>query len=168
MAYFTTRPSGAVQIRESIRTPNGPRSRVLATFTGPLTDEVLDLAKQNATKPLNTQDLIAKARATGIGWEETANQAAREVVKRLRRGQSLEPALVTLMKEALASMESLDLADELEDAADWLATSDAERGMTLKSLLRLGDAIERSRDSARQRVAPSYPQIDSKDASTAW
>ena len=44
MAYLARRPSGAVQIRESIRTPDGPRSRTLATFTGTLDDSVLDQA----------------------------------------------------------------------------------------------------------------------------
>ena len=161
MAYLVRQTSGTVQIRESIRTDRGPRSRMLASFRGALDDRVLDRAARTASRPLDREDLIAKAQAMGVGWTPSTSVAARQLVKRLRRGGGLDPVLVGLLKESLAGMLEMELADDLDEAADWVGASDEERGATLRGLLRLTDAIARSRDPLSPARGELYPRIDS-------
>ena len=93
MAYLVRRPGGSVQIRECVRTERGPRSRTLASFRGALNDHVLDQAERKAVQPLDREDLIAKAQTQGVGWTSSTSVAARQLVKRLRRGRTLDPVL---------------------------------------------------------------------------
>jgi hypothetical protein len=161
MAYLVRRPGGKVQIRECVRTERGPRSRMLASFRGALNDRALDEATRKAVRPLDREGLIAKAQAMGIGWTWSTSVAARELVNRLRRGRTLDPVLVGLLRGRLSGMAETELPDELEEAADWVGTSDEERGATLRGLLRLSDAIARSRDALPLRGGAPYPLIDS-------
>ena len=162
MAYLIRRPGGSVQIRECSRTECGPRSRTLASFRGALNAHVLDQAARRAERPFDREDLIAKARIMGIGWTSSTNVAARQLIKRLRRGRALDPVLVRLLRESLSKMEETELTDDLEEAADWVGASDEERGAALRGLLRLSDAIVRSRDALPPRLGEPYPQIDSE------
>ena len=162
MAYLTRRPSGATQIRESIRTDAGPRSRTLASFRGALDDQVLDRAARKASRRFDREDLIAKAQAMRIGWESSAAVAARQLVSRLRRGRTLDPVLVGLLRDSLSDLAETPLADELDEAAEWVGVGDEERAATLRGLLRLGDAIVRSRDALTPRRGKPYPRIDSE------
>ena len=59
-------------------------------------------------------------------------------------------------------MAETELADDLDEAADWVGASDEERGETLRGLLRLSDAIVRSRDALPPRRAEPYPRISSE------
>ncbi len=167
MAYLVRRPGGSVQIRESVRTERGPRSRTLATFCGALNDHALDQAARKAVRPLDREDLIAKAQNIGAGWTPSTSVAARQLVKRLRRGRTLDPLLVGLLKESLSDMLETQLADDLVEAADWVGTSDEERGAALRGLLRLSDAIVRSRDARPPRRGEPYPDIDSEHRGAA-
>ena len=162
MAYLVRRAGGNVQIRECVRTERGPRSRMLASFRGALNDHALDQAARNAVRPLDREDLIAKAQTMGVAWTSSTSAAARQLVKRLRRGRTLDPVLVGLLKERLSEMMEAELADDLDEAADWVGTSDEERGATLRGLLRLSDAIVRSRDALSPRRAEPYPLINSE------
>lgn len=162
MAYLVRRPGGNVQIRECVRTERGPRSRMLASFRGALNDHALDRAARNAVRPLDRDGLIAKAQAMGVGWTSSTSLAARQLVKRLRRGRTLDPILVGLLRESLSDMVGTQLADELEEAADWLGSSEEERGAALRGLLRLSDAIVRSRDALPPGRGKPYPHIDSE------
>ena len=161
MAYLVRRPGGNVQIRECVRGERGPRSRMLASFRGALNDHALDQAARKAVRPLDREDLITKAQALGVGWTSSTSVAARQLVKRLRRGRPLDPVLVRLLRESLSDMLETELADDLSEAADWVGTSDEERGATLRGLLRLSDAIVRSRDALPRRRGEPYPHIDS-------
>jgi len=49
MAYLVRRAGGKVQIRECVRTEQGPRSRMLASFRGALNDHALDQAAHKAS-----------------------------------------------------------------------------------------------------------------------
>ena len=162
MAYLVRQASGTVQIRESVRTDRGPRSRMLASFRGALNDLALDQAARKALRPLDREDVIAKAQTMGIGWTLSTSVAARQLVKRLRRRPSLDPVLVGLLRKSLSDMMETELADDLDEAADWVGTSDEERGATLRGLLRLSDAIVRSRDALSPRRAEPYPLINSE------
>ena len=167
MAYLVRRPGGRVQIRECVRTERGPRSRMLASFRGALNDHALDQAARNAVRPLDREDLIAKAQTKGVGWTSSTSVAARQLVKRLRRGRTLDPVLVGLLRESLSDMVETELADDLDEAADWVGTSDGERSATLRGLLRLSDAIVRSRDALPPRHGEPYPRIDSEHRGAA-
>ena len=75
--------------------------------------------------------------------------------------------LVGLLKERLSDMMETELADDLDEAADWVGTSDEERGATLRGLLRLSDAIVRSRDALSPSRSEPYPHIDSEQRGVA-
>jgi len=161
MAYLVRRPGGSVQIRECVRDERGPRSRTLASFRASLDDRTLEQAERAAGRPLDREDLFAKARALGIERRSSASTAARQLVKRLRRGRGLDPVLVGLLRESLAELAEAELADDLDEAADWVGSSDAERSAALRGLLRLSDAIVRSRDALPPPRGAAYPQIES-------
>jgi len=161
MAYLVRRPGGGFQIRESVRTERGPRSVMLASFHNDLNDQVLDRADRKAARPLDREDLIAKARALGVGWSSSSNSAARELAKQLRLGRTLDPVLVGLLRGSLSDMPETQLPDDLDEATDWVGATDEERATALQGLLRLGDAIVRSREPLPSRNEEPYPQIDS-------
>jgi hypothetical protein len=135
---------------------------MLASFRGALDDRVLDQATRRAVRPLDREDLVAKARTMGVGWTSSTSVAARQLLKRLRRGRTLDPVLVTLLKNSLSHMSETELADDLDEAADWVGTSDEERGATLRGLLRLSDAIVRSRGPLSPGRTERYPHIASE------
>jgi hypothetical protein len=60
MAYVVARPRGRFEIRESVHTPKGPRSRTLANFEQ-LTDKVLDTARGRASRPFDLDAVRASA-----------------------------------------------------------------------------------------------------------
>src|ERR1700761_7259080 len=74
MAYVVARPRGRFEIRESIHTPKGPRARTLANFEQ-LTDQVLDTARQRASRPFDVDAVRNSAAKAG------ASQAARRRAK---------------------------------------------------------------------------------------
>jgi hypothetical protein len=135
---------------------------MLASFRGALDDRVLDRAARVASGPLDREDLIAKARTMGVGWTSATSAAARQLVKRLRRGPGLDPVLVGLLRRSLAEMAETELAEDLDEAADWVGASDEERAATLRGLLRLSDAIVRSREALSPRRPEPYPLIHSE------
>jgi hypothetical protein len=167
MAYLVRRAGGTIQIRECVRTERGPRSRVLASFRGVLDDHVLDQAVRKALRPLDREDLIRKARTMGVGWTSSTSVAARQLVRRLRRGRTLDPLLVGLLKQSLSDMVETELTEDLAEASDWVGTSDEERGATLRGLLRLSDAIARSRDALPPGCSEPYPRIASEHRGVA-
>jgi hypothetical protein len=140
---------------------------MLASFRGALSDHALDQAARKAARPLDRADLIAKALTMGVGWTSSTSVAARQLVKRLRRGRTLDPVLVGLLRKSLADMAETELADDLDEAADWVGASDGDRGATLRGLLRLSDAIVRSRDTLSPSRREPYPHIDSEHRGVA-
>lgn len=61
MAYVVARRDGRFEIRESVHTAKGPRSRTLAGF-GVLTEETLGAAAMRAQRPFDAQAVIGSAR----------------------------------------------------------------------------------------------------------
>jgi hypothetical protein len=97
MAYVVARPKGRFEIRESVHTPKGPRARSLANFAQ-LNDEVLDRARQRASRPFDTDAVrAAAARAAGTRAAPEATprhqrpEARRFVEASRRMARSLEP-----------------------------------------------------------------------------
>jgi hypothetical protein len=66
MAYVVARPRGRFEIRESVRTPEGARSRSLASFTR-LDDAVLAKAARRATRPFDAAAVRSSAARAGAG-----------------------------------------------------------------------------------------------------
>jgi hypothetical protein len=175
MAYLVRRPGGSVQIRESVRTDRGPRSRTLAAFRGTLDERILETAARRAERPFDRAELIVKAREMGIAWASAANVAARRLVREIRVGHRLDATLASLLRENLPAStaepepharpaRAPDFAPDFEEVAEWLESSDEERGATLRGLLRLGDAIVRARGRPAARRDAPFPRIDSSSA----
>lgn len=61
MAYVVARRNGRFEIRESVHTLNGPRARSLVNFAE-LTDDVLERARQRATRPFDEEAVRESAR----------------------------------------------------------------------------------------------------------
>jgi hypothetical protein len=64
MAYVVARKGGRFEIRESLYTPGGPRSRTLAGFRI-LTDQILDAAAQRAQRQFDREAVIRSGRRAG-------------------------------------------------------------------------------------------------------
>jgi hypothetical protein len=90
MAYVVARPKGRFEIRESVHTAKGPRSRSLANF-GRLTDEVLATARDRASRPFDADAVRASARKAGSPMAPA--RAARRA--RRPRPQHVPPAVPT-------------------------------------------------------------------------
>ncbi len=168
MAHIRQRKEDSYEIRESCRTPKGPRARVLGSFHGALTNRVLDLAEARATRSWNRDDLIAEAKAKGIPWAESlAERDARRLLIDLRKNRSLDPRLVGLLMDELAQMEATQLPVALEDAVDWLGADVAERASALKGLLRLSDRIVQSRSRSLKPPPSAYPRLVARGSEAA-
>jgi hypothetical protein len=168
MAYLYQRKGGRTEIREAHSTERGPRSRTLVSFRGSLRPEHLDRAEAAARRPFDRDALRRRARELGIAIEEPrADGAARELIARLRRGASLDARLAALLRAQLAALPAHSLPEEFADAAEWIGASDHERGRALRDVLRLYDAIARSREPVRAAPEPRFPRFASRAARAA-
>lgn len=167
MAYLHRR-GGRVEIRESVATPRGPRSRVLASFAGALTPDVLARAARKATRPFDGVALSRRARDAGIEVRAVAREPeARALLARLRRSDPLDPKLVTLLREALALHAAEPLPEPVADVAEWVGASDRERGVALHDLLGLTDRILQSRPERPRPLGPAFPRFSSEEEEAA-
>jgi hypothetical protein len=64
MAFVVARPGGRFEIRESLHTAKGPRSRTLASFSV-LTDDIMAAAAQRAQRPFDAATVIRSGRRAG-------------------------------------------------------------------------------------------------------
>lgn len=160
MAYLYARKNGRREIREAHTTPRGPRSRTLASFTGALLPEHLDRAEAAAKRPFDRAKLQARARVLGIPVRHSGAEAeARALAARLR-GAQLDPIMVSVLRDALATVSSEPVPDALADVIEWLGASADERGRALRDVLRLYDTIARSREPVREPEAPRFPRFE--------
>lgn len=162
MAYLVRRRADRVEIRESRATPRGPRSRVLASFSGPLTPEVLDRAAARATRPFDRRALLRRARAAGIPVQERSREPeARALLARLRRGDPLDPALAAALRRALERQPEAPVPEALAEVSEWVGAGARERGAALRELLDLYGRIARSRAPRRERERRRFPRFSS-------
>jgi hypothetical protein len=125
--------------------------------------EHLDRAEASARRPFDRAGIERRARDLGIVVREPrADTAARELLAHLRRGAGVDARLATLLREQLAALPSHPIAEELAEAAEWIGTSDLERGRALRDVLRLYDAIARSRDPVRVAPHERFPRFASR------
>lgn len=145
MASIVTNRRGGWEIRESHTTPDGPRSRTLATFRV-LDGEVLDRAAERAERPFDRDDVIRRAYRAGAEVSaSSANEAARTLITELAHGAIIDPGLAGALVGMLSVSDPPDLSPEAMAAAEWAGESLAERGRTLYQLLQLADALPQKR-----------------------
>ncbi len=162
MAFVVPTKRGKFELRESRSTPEGPRSRTLATF-GELDDEVIERAQARAAKPLDVESLRRTARRAGAAVApKPADRAARELIAELGRGARPEPRLRRLLGSLLTEGHRAETpADPGQAIAEWMAATPAERGSALVDLLLLGDALPHR---GRRGKPLLFPRLDSKSA----
>jgi len=158
MAYLYVRRSGRVEIREAHSTRKGPRSRTLASFQGPLTEDHLDRAESAATRAFDRDAIRARARQLGVAIAAPSADA-HALIARLRGGARLDPVLVGVLRDQLESRPAAPVPEELADVIEWIGASDHERGRALRDVLRLYDTITRSRDAVREPESPRFPRF---------
>lgn len=164
MAFLVPRSAGRVEIRESVATARGPRSRVLASFSGALTPAVLARAASRARRPFDAAALARRARARGIEVATRSGEPeARALLARLRRGDPLDPVLAGLLSRALEGVPAEEPPEPLEEVAEWVGAGDAERGEALRQLLDTYGRIAASRPARRTRPRRRFPRFASVD-----
>ncbi len=166
MAYLVHRGSDRFEIRESLATARGPRSRRLVGFRGPLTRDVLSRAAARAQRPFDSRALVRRARAAGVDFVERSREPeARALLSRLHRSDPLDPRLAAVLRAALFRVPEEPLPDELEDVSEWVGATAADRGRALRDLLDLYGRIAASRPPPPQPEKPRFPRIASRLAS---
>jgi hypothetical protein len=93
MAYVVARNGGRFEIRESLHTPSGPRSRTLAGFFGVLTDETLTAAAARAQRPFDAEAVIRSGRRAGARVQVATAGASRARDRFLAGAKSMASAL---------------------------------------------------------------------------
>ena len=149
MAYIVATKSGTFEAREAHSTPDGPRSRTLATFREldrATIEKIIDRAER---KPTREELIEAVLRAGAPLAPAPVEAAARALLRSLARGEALSSRNRRLLLDALNG--------ESRQAAEWLDTPLAERGAALRELLGLGDAVP----IRRRPDKISFPRIDS-------
>lgn len=163
MAYVTANKRGGFEIRESRATPNGPRSRTLATFRR-LDDEVIERARSRASKPPSVEELREAALRAGAPIAAApVDRAAAETVRRLAAGERVDPMLRRLLLDSLRQQErgervelpgagserEPEMSAAAREASQWIGVDAERRGEALRELLDLTDALPlRERDPA--------------------
>jgi hypothetical protein len=149
MAFVTAGKHGRFELRESRSTPHGPRSRTLATFKE-LTDETIEKARSRAATPLSAEALREAALRAGAPVSGApVDRAARDLLRRLAKGQTPEPMLKRLLLDALENDDRRDrptdhartVSDAARSVGEWVGASAKERGDALQDLLLLVDAL---------------------------
>jgi hypothetical protein len=165
MAFVVPTKPGRYEIRESRSTPDGPRSRTLASFKE-LTEETLEKAQAKAAKPLDAGELrTAALRAGAPVAAAPTDRAGRDLLAMLARGEKLDPMLKRLLRDALDNEDRSDrprdqastVSDSARSVSEWIGVDARERGDTLKDLLLLADALP-----LRRRPATiGFPRLQS-------
>lgn len=136
-------------MRESRTTPDGPRSRTLASFRE-LDEETIRKVIDRAEKKPTREELIEAVLRAGAPLAlAPVEAAARAVLRSLARGETLSARNRRLLLDALNG--------ESMQAAEWLDVPLAERGEAGRDLLLLVDATPLRR---RAREI-DFPRIDS-------
>jgi hypothetical protein len=163
MAFVVTRPNGSWEARESRRTPDGPRSRSLATFRQ-LTPEVIERVKERASAPVDTEDLRRRALRAGAPVAESeADRAAAVLLREAYFSRRPRPALEKLLADTFGGGDRQPVSHEAERMKLWAGASGEQRAQALVELLDLGDALPRGRRAARSdfpRIGPGASKPD--------
>lgn len=159
MATVIKRSDGRIEIRESLATARGPRSRTLA-IARELTDEVIEHAAERARKPIDRDELIERAGRLGVhlGRRTQADVVAR-LVERVR-ADALWPTHAKAIQTVLRDVEHGPLPHHLEAMTEWMGTDDGTRGNALVDLLKLSEAtMQHYPESQRAREPLRFPSL---------
>jgi hypothetical protein len=168
MAYLVKRAGDRVEIRESRSTPRGPRSRQLASFVGALTPAVLAEASAHAARRFDQAALERRARVMGIPVADRApEKEARGLLRRLRRGDPIDPVMAALLARALDDVATTSVPESLEEVSEWIGASPAARGAALRDLLDTFGRIAASRPPRRTRPREPFPHFSSEETAAA-
>jgi hypothetical protein len=149
MAFITATRNGGFEVRESRVTPEGPRSRTLATFRE-LDAATIERAIARAEKVTTPEELIQAAlRAGATVSASPVDRAAGDLLRSIARGERPSRKLRGLLVDALSG--------ETNSAAEWIGTPLSDRGDALRDLLLLADAIP----LRRRPKTIGFPRIDS-------
>jgi hypothetical protein len=151
MAYVTANRRGGFEVRESSATPEGPRSRTLATFRR-LDDEVIARARERARKPPSAEELREAALRAGAPLAATpVDRAAAQTVRRLAAGERVDPMLRRLLLDALGRQErgervepgptQHEVSESAREASEWIGVDAERRGEALRETLEMTDAL---------------------------
>jgi replication-associated recombination protein RarA len=149
MAYVVATKPGRFEVRESASTPNGPRSRTLASFRE-LTEEVVEKVQSRAEKPPTAEDLTRAALKAGAPIRgPRLDEAAKETLRLLANGEQPDPMLRRLLLDALsdhgphqpATSSQSRISDAARAATQWIGIGAEERAGALRELLELADAL---------------------------
>lgn len=147
MSYVVATRPGRYEVRESRQTPDGPRSRTLASFRE-LDDEAIARVQARAAKPPTAAELREAALRVGAPLAAPpVERAARETLRQLARGERLSPQVRRLLLRILESEEEQApggapaSSDTARAAAEWIDVSPDERAQALRDLLELADAL---------------------------
>jgi hypothetical protein len=172
MAYVTANRRGGFEIRESRATPDGPRSRTLATFRR-LDDAAIARARARAEKPPSPEQLREAALRAGAPVAAApVDRAAAETVRRLAAGERVDPMLRRLLLDVLGRQErgeegaarasgshgALEVSDAARAASEWIGVDAAQRGEALREALELVDALPVRRRSPEI----AFPHLESE------
>lgn len=159
MAFVIKRRNGW-EIRESVSTERGPRSRTLATFKH-LNEATIDHACARAQITLDPEALIKSALCAGAPVDPGAADAhAGALLRAMESGDAPRPALRRLLADCL---EGEPVPSEgSRGAIAWLGVSAEQRAAALVDLLLLADAIPVGRRSSK----PAFPPFRTTPIST--
>lgn len=159
MAFVTAAKNGRYEIRESRSTPDGPRSRTLASFKE-LDERAVEKAIARAESPLDpTQIRRAALRAGAPVAPSPVDRAARQLLARLAKGEQPSPMVRRLLLDALQA-DAGPVSDAARAAGEWIDADAGERGEALADLLRLTDALPVRRRPERI----GFPRLASRAA----
>lgn len=149
MAYVVATKPGRFEVRESASTPDGPRSRTLASFRE-LTAETIEKVQARSEKPPTAADLTHMALRAGAPIRGSElDQAASETLRRIAIGEQPDPKLRRLLIDALSdpppSRRPSDsrglVSDAARAASQWIGVGAEDRASALRDLLELADAL---------------------------
>ena len=149
MAYVVATKPGRYEVRESVGTPKGPRSRTLVSFRE-MTAETVQKAQAKAEKPPTAAELTRLALRAGAPVRGSElNEAASETLRRLASGEQPDPKLRRLLIDALsgqdlssqASRSRSAISDAARSASQWIGVGSEDRANALRELLELADAL---------------------------
>jgi hypothetical protein len=116
MAYVVARRTGRFEIRESLHTERGPRSRTLTGFDV-LTDDALAAAARRAQRPFDAEAVIRSGRRAGARVRVATSGASRARDRFMAGSKSMAsalgqpPAALARGDAGTALMELLGFAD---------------------------------------------------------
>ena len=155
MAFIVSKPNGRWEVRESRRTPDGPRSRSLASFRE-LTPGVIERVQERASTSVDPEDLRRRALRAGAPVAESeADRAAAALLREAYLNRRPRPALERLLADTFANGDGQRVSHEAERMKLWAGASGEQRAEALVELLELGDALPKGQRAAKSR----FPRI---------